>query len=132
MKYILIAALLAVASTSAAADKLTQETAEASVTKYLQENVNDPAKLSIVAFGGADLSQCSLWIGPEDYTRDERDQYPDYFKPAKHKGWAIICKYRASNALGAIVLNEQGFILNESGRVVKLVSVHSIKVNAKK
>ncbi len=94
--------------------------AHAAIEAFLKENVNDPSRLSIVRFGKKLVSTAGAykWMGGWTY----RDWKPmgvvqkGLWEPIGRKGVAVAVRYRATNRLGALVLDDKVFCV--SGGVV--------------
>ena len=118
------------AATKDAEKVLSKSAAETVVTDYLKENTNDPSKLQIVKVGDPlPLSTAYWWDSDarrENYSADIKAMgliENGYWQPIGSKGTAIPVKFRATNALGALVLTEKVFCINEKKEVVKTVAV---------
>lgn len=88
------------------------------VFEYLRQNVNDTSKLEIVAVGQPiDLAKCFLWTGGEG-SEDFRFMDSSLWKPANRPGVAVAVKFRATNAFGALRVQEQVFLISPQGQVI--------------
>lgn len=92
----------------------------AAVEAFLNDNVNDPKRLSIVRFGKKLVPTAGAykWMGGRTY----RDWKPlgvvrkGFWEPIGRQGVAVAVRYRATNRLGALVLDDKVFCV--SGGVV--------------
>lgn len=95
---------------------------KAAVTSHLKENVNDASKLEIVKFSKpVDLAKCYYFANPDALNDDEK-QYAGVgehtWRPFTQKGIGVVCKFRATNDLGALVIEEGAFAVSVKGEVI--------------
>ena len=104
---------------------------ETTITKYLRANVNDADKLEIVGFTQpVSLDTALIWTGGADSDFKPLDN--DLWAPVRVKGVGVPCKFRATNGLGAKILTESVFLLNEAGAVFKVVSASDFRTERPK
>jgi len=92
----------------------------AAVEAYLKADVNDPRRLEIVNISKRRVSTAKAykWMGGRAY----REWKPmgvvrkGFWEPIGRKGWAVAVRFRATNRLGALVLDDKVFCI--SGGVV--------------
>lgn len=89
------------------------------VEAYLRENVNDPSKLDIVAwYVPVPLKPAYRWTGGHDPAVKRSGHVgPGGWRAINRTGWAVPCKYRASNALGAVMIGTGVFCVS-GGHVI--------------
>lgn len=97
------------------------------VTKYLEETTNDPEKLSIVSISEpVDLNRVSTFRqGLRDSDRDA----PPAWEAVQIGGVAVGVKFRAANAVGAVV-RADGVVLISGGAVVGMKEAKNVKIHA--
>ena len=125
-RLVLIIALLAGAQVLSAEPRTERQAkpsrfaVHAAVESFLEANVNDPRRLEIVSISKklAPTAKAYKWMGGWTY----RDWKPlgvvrkGFWEPIGRKGWAVAVRFRATNKLGALVLDVKVFCF--SGGVV--------------
>lgn len=102
--------------------------AQALIEEYMQNNLNDPASFELVEYGNlanrTPMERAFVLITNEcikKHKSDSIDVYLQRFKdnytkqgkdPYEVIGKEMSCKYRANNAYGAKILNEQTFVFD--------------------
>jgi hypothetical protein len=103
----------------------------AKVKAHLQENTNDPKKLSFVKFGEP-VPANSLEVFRDEMYEDDFRIAPETWKPIPNAIAAVQLKYRAANALGAVVISEEVFFLDKSGAVVDARKTQNVRTVGKR
>lgn len=130
-------AILAVLVSFTACTKTPEQRAQAMIEGYMAEHLNDPASFELVKYGNlgehTPMSRAFVLITNECITRHQSDSidiYLERFKdnyvkqgkdPYEVLGWEMSCKYRANNAYGAKILQEQTFMFDPD--VTQIVTV---------
>lgn len=122
---ILLAMATVASSINAAPKRLSMQHKKvfAIVTAYLEENVNDARRLDIVAWyvPVLPLKPAYRWTGgPGDPFKRMGAIAPGCWRAINRTGWAVCCKYRASNAFGAVVIETKVFFVS-GGRVIRVL-----------
>lgn len=97
------------------------------IKSYLNETLDDPSRLSIVKISEPVLIQnCLFWPGLNNDEAYIKKEIPASFKPLNQTGTVVICRFRAPNKVGALILGEKAFLINDNHQVFKMISPHSV------
>jgi hypothetical protein len=106
---------------------------EAKVKVYIRENCNDPDKLEFVSIGKSiSLAEC-LWYSEEFYGDDDDARRAAIaWLRFKDPGVAVIAKYRTANVIGAKVLVEEVYLLNQKGEITSTLKPKNFRTTPPK
>jgi hypothetical protein len=99
--------------------ELSRDDALTSIRTYLDENLDDPNYSIVKQWEALAADGCLTWQPPADNLPDRaRFQLAPPWKSLESEGHAVRVKYRAKNRLGALVLHEDFFLI-EDGEVAE-------------
>jgi hypothetical protein len=103
--------------------------AESIVRAHLKANVNDASRLEVVSFGKPiDATSCVVWVGGRE-DEDAKGLDTALWQPVRTPGVAVECKYRAANAVGALILRSDTFFIGEDGAVFKVCRAQDVRTS---
>lgn len=127
-KFLKVAAMIAMSFALGACTKTPEQRAQAMIEDYMQENLNDPASFELVEYSNlanrTPMERAFVLITNEciaKHQSDSIDAYLQRFKDSYTKqgkdpyevlNKEMSCKYRANNAYGAKVIQEQMFVFD--------------------
>lgn len=87
----------------------------AAVEAFLEQSVNDPSRLKIARIGKpVSTAGAYKWMGHWTYDLEKHAGLvgKSLWEPIGHRGFAVAVRYRATNALGALVLDDKVFCIS--------------------
>ncbi len=101
--------------------------AKSAIRKYLKANLNDPDFEEIKWWPSDPLEKSLVYTYPDN--DDNLRMWDNWWKPIIKPGISVRLKYRAKNPLGARIIFDQVFLLDQDGRVLVRMAPENLRPN---